>query len=298
MKQLLIVLFTGHVGSSWFMSLLGNHPDIEQIGFEPVDEMSKHGINASPVFDKLLNTGCLDGFPPKEQMLLGRKHQKSNKIDFNGEKKIYAIKARPRIELQKEFFFEFVEKARPKVILLRRNNKIKNAVSQYKRTALNISHLTDFQKNEQKRAPVEVDVKEIIERSRDFVRREIAAKYLLSFYKSRYDIDTLELFYEELIQGPDHRELTCNNCFDFVGVPHHDVQSDYKKMTPDNLENAVKNFNELAEQIKSSEFAPILDDPHYDIVSDVYENAREQSRLWPANKIVMIDNLIAASRQQ
>lgn len=43
----IVVLFTGHVGSTWLASSLGSHPAIRRLGFEPVDDLSEVRIDAA-----------------------------------------------------------------------------------------------------------------------------------------------------------------------------------------------------------------------------------------------------------
>lgn len=264
-KKLIALLFTGHVGSSWLMSLLDGHPRISQLGFEPVDDLTEIGVEASPYFDRVVHGEKLLTFPEHVARVLGKKWDTQPWQSFE----YIAFKARVNLQLQRPFFSTWLPAAKPVVILLRRRNKIKNAISQFKRTQLNISHLLDFERTEQKRRPIRVDGQYILNQATQFTLRELRTAHYFRMLTACEGISGIEVCYEDL--------LPARNCADFLSALYKQLglsqnpplASRYHKMTVDSIRDAVENYHELTDEIRGSIFEPSLADDHYDVVQEI-----------------------------
>ena len=147
--------------------------------------------------------------------------------------------------------------------------KIKNAISQFKRTQLNISHLGRFHEIESKREAVKVEPSYILEQATNFVRRELMAKSYFDCLKQLTTSANYEIFYEDLLSD-DWRNKFFDDFFRELGLGNNAIESNYLKMTPDNIQDAVSNFPELSALLNDTVFQPSLEDDNYDIVDDIY----------------------------
>jgi hypothetical protein len=281
--RLIFLLFTGHVGSSWLLSLLCSHPRIRQLGFEPVDELSALSIDAAPFIEKILSGESINTFPSDVQQVFRRKFENENLLqnsewddDDSELPPFIAFKARYSPKLQQSLFSDLLPQAKPVVIYLRRRNKIKNALSQFKRTQLKISHLNNFENTPEKLMPVEVDTSYLSKQAIQFTRRELIAKNYFELLRNKNDLLTHEVFYEDLLQ---HKYLKhfIDRFFSDLGLEAMAVNTKYQKMTSDNLQEAVSNFDELCTEFADTIFAPNLLNDDYDIVESIYSNELDTS---------------------
>ena len=56
-----------------------------------------------------------------------------------------------------------------------------------------------------------------------------------------------------------HPEDTCQRVCDFVGLPHHPVTVRFAKTNPHNLQNVLTNYSEVAEALRGTPFAWMLE---------------------------------------
>lgn len=231
----IIVLFTGHCGSSWFVDMIGNQPWCVRLGFEPIDDtIVLHGPRAAKVGAKQAlswngRSPLIETFRPQSEVT-----DRTTSLCF---------KTRLRGECS-TFFKKDVPRKRPLVIHLTRKDKLRAAVSNYKRVVLGISHLADFDQTEAKRAPVEVDCDYVIRKMHEFEWRDAA----IDAYERDLPFPVYTVSYEEL-----HADTAAAmmRLADQTGLPLQPVPSKYRKMTSPVISEAVSNFEELMKRVGS-----------------------------------------------
>ena len=83
------------------------------------------------------------------------------------------------------------------------------------------------------------------------------ARELLAAYIAELDLPTLCVAYEDLLTS---RESTFGKVFDFLGVSLEPVESAALKNTPDDLRLVVKNFLELRDRYRGTEYEAMFDE--------------------------------------
>jgi hypothetical protein len=275
-KKLIAILFTGHVGSSWLLSLMDNHPRIRQLGFEPVDDLTEIDVEATPYFEQVIHGERLDSLPERIAVILGKKFEDiESSVPNNrdgqslGDFDYIAFKARVTLQIQRSFFAQWLPAEKPTIILLRRRNKIKNAVSQFKRTQLNISHLRNFDQTALKRRPIIVDPQYILDQASQFTLRELRTTRYFQKVCAAFDIRGFEISYEELLSQTS-REAFLKNFYRDIGLQNStSASSRYCKITSDSLPAAVENYRQLVDRINGTIFEPCLTNDRYDVVQEI-----------------------------
>ena len=275
-KKLITVLFTGHVGSSWFTSLLASHPGICQIGFEPVDDLTENGMAAKPYFERLLGGEQPDSFPSNVAEFFQKKTKSSrdtNKNEWGIENdemcQYFLFKTRLNLSLQLDLFRDFLPRENSTLIMLRRRNKIKNAVSQYKRTQLKISHLDNFDQVKSKKMPIILDPAYIHQQAIKFTIGELRLKHYCALLYANYGINCIEVHYEDLLCSATRSSLF-DSIFMTLGMADSQLSSRYEKITSNMLSGAVTNYSELSNLLSKTEYSPYLTNDDYDIVDEIY----------------------------
>lgn len=277
LKRPIIIIFTGHVGSSWLASLLGNHRFVKQLGFEPIDDFVLDNVNSAPIIEDVIQGKVISQFPDAVRSVLSKSYERTaedkiyrEKPDYDWSKTRFVVfKTRVYLKEQRSLFIDLLPRVNPTIIFLCRRNKIKNAISQFKRTQLNISHLDKFHEIDKKRKPVEVDPSYILEQALNFVRRELVAKSYVECLRQLTTSPCFEIFYEDLL-SPEWRTRFFDNFFYELGLENDAIESNYLKMTPDNLQYAVANYSELSNVLRNTVFQPYLQDDNYNIVDEIY----------------------------
>lgn len=253
----IVLLFTGHVGSSWLADLIGRHPQINHVGFEPVDALSSRNVDAHPWIERLALGQDPSHFPPKMSKIFSSEFQENAPY--------FMFKTRARVRHQHTLFYETIPNLNSFVILLRRRNKLKTAISSYKRNALKISHLDQPEMNAAKRGAIHVDPAEILSLAQNFIDREKRTKSLFAKYKATYGLDGMEIIYEDVLDPAKMDEFKTALCTR-LGIAPFTSESKYTKMTENDLRKAVSNFDELADHISGTIFEKFLVNDEYDPV--------------------------------
>lgn len=297
-KKLIVVLFTGHVGSSWVVSLLDSHPAIRQLGFEPVDDLNALDIEAADYIRRILGGAFLDSFPTEVANVLGKRHELPEQLGpdawatpFADGCDYIAFKTRVSMRLQRRVFFELIPELKPTLVLLRRRNKIKNAISQFKRTQLDISHLRDPGRAREKRQSIVVDTDYILKQSYQFLHRELRTMHYFHAICRKLGMQGFEVCYEDLL-NERRRNHFFSGFFRHHGLDDVPLTSEYQKMTNNELQKAVANLDELQQAVSQSIFAPCLVDDSYDIASAIYSGNTSHPAFEGDPEIRRIDALL------
>lgn len=291
-RKFCLVLFTGHVGSSAFVSALSSHPEMEQIGFEPIDEMQSRSVDAASVFSKLLGGDGIEALSGKERKIVSKKFQHTlptDRLDLS--KSAFCMKSRALLD-QARFFTEEVPKMNPLVVNLRRKNILKNAVSAYKRNQLKISHLNSFDKNDDKLKPVQVEPKKILRSAENLLMRELIKSSFSNSLCKAAKLQEYNINYEEFLTSG--MEKSVHEVWRLLDLNAAPVEVKYKKMTLNSLQKAVENYDELEKSLRGTIFEGYLK-------SDDYEVSIEEATshgCFPKNKIIKVENIFERLRSQ
>lgn len=136
-----------------------------------------------------------------------------------------------------------------KIILLKRRNKLKGAISQQNAEKIKIStgkaHL--FKSASTEVEPLNLDIDRALKEAQ--LRQELDDEYL-AWAKSGFDF--IEIFYEDLCESP---EMEVNRILQHLGcsslIPGGLKESDLIKVTSNNLGEAIKNHIELRDCVLS-----------------------------------------------
>lgn len=276
-KGLIVVLFTGHCGSSWITSLLGNHENILQIGSEPIDQMNDEGFtDISDVF-----RGLLDGESPISDIKEEAKPYivRNDDQDFERkykEAKYLVLKTRSLHILQPEFFTDIIPQYAQYIILLRRRNKLKNAFSRFKRSVLGVSHLGTAQNAEAKKVPVKIVPWELQLQAVNYTRRDLIDLALFNHYRDKFSIPGEIICYEDMLDN-EILNSTLNQISQKLHLKNDNLESKYKKVTSDSLSIAIRNYGALERKMKGSIFEGCLESDKYDptmLVHDGHVSSR------------------------
>jgi hypothetical protein len=69
----------------------------------------------------------------------------------------------------------------------------------------------------------------------------------------------------------DWRNRFFDDFFQELGLENNPIESNYLKMTPDNIQDAVINFTELSALLNGTAFQPSIEDDNFNIVDDIYK---------------------------
>jgi len=67
------------------------------------------------------------------------------------------------------------------------------------------------------------------------------------------------LWYEDALERAEDHQATVDGIFDLLGVPHHPVQTDLRKISRGDVESDVANADEVAAALRATRFASFLD---------------------------------------
>ena len=260
----LIVMFTGHCGSSWFLDILGAQPWCVWLGFEPfTDLVELKRADEIPSLARSLFLGSpLDAIRACD--LLAPNKPIENQTAF-------CLKTRLDFD-QKETFFDVLPKSNAVFVHLTRGNKLKAAISAYKRQHLGISHLENLDNVDQKRSPVHVDPEVVVAKAWEFIARDA----MLYTYCNCLRQPVIRIVYEALCASPSNELRRVASAF---GGQVQMNQSKYIKMTHDNIELSVWNYDELREFVSSNGLKHFL---HSDIdtITEAYAAKQLRQKRW------------------
>ncbi|BBO56826.1 sulfotransferase domain-containing protein [Cobetia sp. AM6] len=222
-----VVLFMARSGSKFLRSLLNQHPDVNDFG--EVFHNRGGAFNENRTLLNVFSEVAMSPYKvPGFQFRYPRHPSEFPEIDT-------IIKNRS-------------EEGSLKIILLKRKNKLKAAISQQNSERLKRetgkAHL--FKSSLAHFGKLELDVKRACKEALD---RSSKDKEYVSWAESKR-LRFIEVFYEDIC---DNAELEVNKIFSFLGVsklkPGTLKDSDLVKVTSDNLSESLKNYQELEEAL-------------------------------------------------
>jgi LPS sulfotransferase NodH len=141
---------------------------------------------------------------------------------------------------------KYLKKNDVKVILLLRENILRNALSDLRARATGIYHNQDD--NEEQRSvlsKLNVDTRSLKEKMDDIVRQNQKLEAIVR------DMDYIKIRYEDFAEW----KTTMNKISDFLGVSHQEVSAGAKKLNPDSLQEMIENYSEVESWLKNNNYA-------------------------------------------
>ena len=257
-----VILFQGRTGSTHLVSLLDSHPDIkcrsEDFSFDWKEYQEKRDSEKLKTSDPKLRRVHFGmekyGHNPSTRDI--RKHLDSiyrSKFRAAGFKWKFPpqVKGFPEVE---EYFQEINE--RLKVIVLDRKNVLKRAISRFVLSKMQDENIDMHRQNIKKSvnySAIEIDVEKIVQ----IAMRSSKDRKKLKVYAKRFE-NVLHVEYEDLLYKQHWSTKRILRFLD-LSPNEHKLRSRYKKATPDCLQNAIVNYDELCEAVKGTELEEMLD---------------------------------------
>jgi sulfotransferase family protein len=140
---------------------------------------------------------------------------------------------------------DYLIKNNIKVILLLRENVLRNALSYMRARATGVYHYLDD--NEQLLAGLsKLDVNtEVLKQKMRMITRQ--NKKLESIIR---DMDYIKIRYEDFTEW----DKTMNRIADFLNVSHYKISAGAKKLNPDALQDMISNYNEVKNWLKQNNY--------------------------------------------
>lgn len=243
-----IILFTGHCGSSWFVDLLGRQPWCVRLGFEPIDETLRREPHF-PLDHFLRELFALHPNAMSHRLIRGGAFTPQS--PFNETTTHLCLKTRILPE-QPVIFGNVLPQSNACFLHMRRRNKIAAAVSNYKRAKLGISHINRDMPIIEKRRPIRVDVRYVAKKARQFLMREA----IIEYYKKRISRFIPTVWYEDLLNDSTSTLAAIGA---HIGADIGIAESSFDKMTSPNLADSVTNYDELKLHLRRKNLLELLE---------------------------------------
>jgi hypothetical protein len=254
-----VVVYYGNTGSSWLIETLGHVPGVLLPAFEPLEA---HAWNASDR-DKVSWVRDAFSLPPEhdgpafDKWLedLGASPQFKGLI--RSEFSTIAFKMTPSALRSTDELVDVFEEFGTRLVFLRRENRIKHALSLYR---YHEEHKSQFDRSGI-RPPSEVDVRVFDRWLRESVRLDDRHSAFEDECRDRLGSDVvIGVAYEEFVTGEGKR-ATVRRLIEFLGLPAGDYTGgSFEKATPDDLRSAVVNYDRLRRRYRRGPMARYFED--------------------------------------
>jgi len=230
------VLFTENCGSSWFCHVLGGQESIANVDFEPLCALH---LQNNP--ENMIGSYLDAVFRSRDASLIADFHQKIYQTEHTKEDmqkllaaKFYLFKFRPNEFPEYMFQNDLLDNVN--LLWIFRKDVLRNSISAYKRKHLNISHFENFSFT----PPILVDKDVFLNVAKNI---QYLNEQAHAFYE-KWPGPKYSICYEELLLFPG-KEF--EKCCHFLNTELITLYSYFKKITPDDLSQAVINHEEVIE---------------------------------------------------
>ncbi|MEI8335340.1 MAG: hypothetical protein WCG37_00545 [Actinomycetes bacterium] len=225
-----VILFPGRTGSTFLVSALDSHPDVEAKG-EVLDGLRPKGVDAQRAW--------------VERYLRGPVVGRSKAVGF---------KTKLRDVLDQEAFTEAVKRYDAQIIVLDRRNDVKHAVSRITARVLRdrTGRWNRYEGSEEL-GLLEIDAADFASRL-EAVEEE---KGVIRSFVDGLDRPYLHIDYEDLCADPP---ATFDKVFKYLGVRSLPVVGATLKNTSDDLREVIANFDELRGLYLGTPYEAMFDD--------------------------------------
>ncbi|HZJ25704.1 MAG TPA: hypothetical protein VFF40_01600 [Acidimicrobiia bacterium] len=225
-----VILFPGRVGSTYLVSALDGHPDVEAKG-ERLDPLRAAGAPAQLAWTRRYLRGPI----VNRHRAVGFKTKLRDVLDTDG-------------------FARLLDEFDARVVLLDRRNDVKHVVSRV--TARRLRDTTgrwNRYGDEAAAAPVEIDPADFDAR----LRAVVAEKASIAEFVAGLDRPSLHVDYEDLLATPD---ATFGRVLDFLDVRRRPIRGATEKHTSDDLRDVLVNFEALRAGYDGTRYAAMFDE--------------------------------------
>lgn len=260
-KSPFFVWFTGRTGSTFLCDLLHSHPQIfcrkEQFCEVKIGQVQDFPAEAR-TFEDVAGTFGRRLFTDDKIIDDPTDEQTMEYLDSIYQRTEIACGFKLKFPMQSLVYPELVERLKKipdlKLIELVRENALKQAISL--QNVNRIKHLEASRScnitESVKLEPLHLDVAQTIQDANFFLRSRERFREFSSMFAN-----VLPIHYEELL---DNQERTLIRILDFLEVDtDFDLNSQFKKTTPDKLSEAVRNYDELKAAVAGTGLAAFLD---------------------------------------
>ena len=250
------IWFEQRSGSSYLVSLLNSHPEIDCRG-EMFGARRQQRSNTTREFRENAYQRTLNLFPghianPSDEQTV--QHLSSWLEPVNAPQEIHGFKFKHPSQhgLYPEITDKLLHNADSlRLIVLQRKNYLRRAISLINMQRIQSMQSTANTKSELNLPPLAVDTKEVIRLVKYYAQSQNAFDQFTKHFPAR-----LELDFEQLCTSP---EIQANRLQDFLGVKNvQALSAQLKRITPKNLADAISNFDEFKKEIESSGLAEYL----------------------------------------
>ena len=244
-----VILGTQRTGTTLLATCLNNHPDVVCLGevFKKFKPKSRVDVNDSGYLfyreatalrqvAHLLCRGWLIARYLDE--LYSRKGAAAVgfKLMFNHLRQSGAIR-------------RYLQRQKPKAVNVYRRNVLKTLVSNEVARATGVYHATATVSHTKVILPIETLLPRL-QRLED--EKECWVRLLGD------SLPLIRVAYEDFVS---HRSEESEKLLKFLGLRHHDLQSDLRKVNPDRLEDVIGNYDEVRAALTGTSFAQWLGEP-------------------------------------
>jgi LPS sulfotransferase NodH len=143
-----------------------------------------------------------------------------------------------------------------KIIYLKRSNILRHAISDIRSAKTGTFHKVEGIKVSQEgrgaRQKIRIEAEELI-RTMKFREDSLALEKVVL-----EDLPHFTVHYETDLMGADNQRDAMNRLFEFLGLPPHDAETSFRKVTAKNIADDIENFDELREVLAESPYADYL----------------------------------------
>ena len=229
-----VIFAQGRTGSTLLVDLMNSHPDIFTFG-----EIMQHNVIRNVRWPRRYAEGLCS---------LSRKGTVGFKV------KIYQIEGTQRKD-PKRVLHDFHDHGW-KIIYLKRANILRHSISDIRSEKTGTFHKVEGKKVAQEgkggKRKIRIEPEELMQ-TMDFregcLAREKAALEDLPHFTVSYETD---------LMGEDNQREAMNRLFEFLGLPPHEAETSFRKVTSKNIADDVENFAELERALAESRYAEYL----------------------------------------
>lgn len=251
-----VLVYYGNSGSSWLIEALGGGPDVLVPAFEPLESWAWKASDAEKadwirvVFNPPEELQGDDLAAWLEKLRKTPQFVELKKTSFSH----VAFKMTASAFKNRDRFLEVVEETESKLVFLRRDNRVKHALSLYRYHEEKKSQFD----HAGVRPPSRVELRTFDKwlRSSSALDRELSA--LTDTALARLGAERVAtVTYEEFVDD-DGKRAVLDRLTDFLSI-QQSATSVFKKATADDLRRAVVNYDELKHRYRKTEFARFFD---------------------------------------
>lgn len=247
-----VILFQGRAGSSYLIDVLDRHPDITAAGEWLAGVLEEEAGEGGGPWDRARAAGrrFWKGCPAQRQLggtraFFGRNRPATRAAGFKT--KVRDLRDPGRMG-------EVLEGAGARVIVMRRRNLVKQAVSRL--NAARLHRETDrwnLHEGEARLGSFSVAPEDFA----THLRRVVYDQRVLEAYSELLDLPTLHVEYADLLRD---RHAWFESIFDFLEAEPRALESQVLKNTDDDLSRVLTNFEELRRAYSGTRFEPMFDE--------------------------------------